>query len=277
MNDSTQGQGHLARALAITVAVSVVVILFALWGLPKLAAGGLLPPVASDRAGDVDQVLMIFTLLSVPIFVFVVVFTLYSAVAFRSPTRPMSDGPALRGSLGMQVSWIAISVALVAFLFGYGLYFLNKITAPASANSLVVNVTGEQWLWNYSYPQYNNVGGTTLELPAGQPVEFDITSIDVQHSFWIPAFGVKEDAVPGQITHITNVTPTKIGDYQVRCAELCGLYHAYMNTPVKIVSASDFAAWIAQQQPTAPSSTFNTSVPAIAMVGVQTSAGPREE
>jgi cytochrome c oxidase subunit 2 len=268
MNDSTQGQGHLARALGITVVLSVIGMLLCLWGLPKLAADGMLPPVASDRAADVDQVLLIFTVLSVPIFVFIVVFTLYSAFSFRSPSQPKTDGPALRGSLGMQVSWVAVSVALVAFLFGYGLYFLNKITAPGPSNAIVVNVTGEQWLWNYTYPLDNNVGSTELYLPAGQPVQFNITSIDVQHSFWIPDFGVKEDAVPGQITHITNVTPTKIGDYQVRCAELCGLYHAYMNTPVHVVSAADFQTWINQQQPAAPSSTFDSGgVSAIALTG----------
>ena len=91
--------------------------------------------------------------------------------------------------------------------------------------------------------QYGNVQSTSLELPVNQPVDFDITSVDVQHSFWIPAFGVKQDAVPGETTTIS-ATPSQMGTYVVRCAELCGLYHAYMETPVYVVSASAFQTWV---------------------------------
>ncbi len=86
-----------------------------------------------------------------------------------------------------------------------------------------------------------------------RPVKFVITSMDVQHSFWIPSFGIKQDAVPGETTSIS-VTPTNIGNYVVRCAELCGLYHAYMETPVHVVSVADFNAWVQQQQAQQPSS-----------------------
>jgi cytochrome c oxidase subunit 2 len=269
MSEMPQTQGQIMRPIVIWVVASVGGVLLCLWGLPQLAAAGMLPPVASDRAGEVDQVLMMFTLLSVPVFMGVVVFLIYSIIAFKSPARPASDGAYLPAKSGLQITWVVASFVLVSFLFGYGLYFLGKITAPQSGNVLVIQVTGEQWLWNYAYPQYNNVGGTTLELPVGRPVEFDITSIDVQHSFWIPAMGVKEDAVPGQMTHITNVTPTVIGDYVVRCAELCGLYHAYMNTPVHVVSVTDFNDWISQQQPVAPSSTYHfDGAPAVALAGV---------
>ncbi len=92
---------------------------------------------------------------------------------------------------------------------------------------------------------------------------FTIHSIDVQHSFWIPSFGIKQDAVPGEVTHIS-VTPNKIGEYVVRCAELCGLYHAYMNTPVKVVSSADFDAWVASQQ---ASSATGRVAPAALAVG----------
>jgi cytochrome c oxidase subunit 2 len=211
---------------------------------------------------------MLFTLLSIPVFMLVVVFLIYSIFAFRSKGRPTSDGPLIRATLPTQISWVAVSMALVAFLFGYGLVFLNKITAPPTGNVLVIQVTGEQWLWDYNYPQYNNASGTTLELPVNRPVEFDITSIDVQHSFWIPAMGVKEDAVPGQTTHITNVTPTVLGAYEVRCAELCGLYHAYMNTPVQVVSESDFDTWVSHQPQAPASSHLPGGAPAMALTGV---------
>jgi cytochrome c oxidase subunit 2 len=268
MNETPQNKGHLLWAIILVIVFSIVGTVVAVVGLPAAASAGLLPPVASDRAADVDNVLMLFTLASIPVFMLVVVFLIYSIFAFRSHGRPTSDGALIRANLPTQIAWIAVSLALVAYLFGYGLVFLNRITAPPTGDVLIIKVTGEQWLWDYSYPQYNNATGTTLELPINRPVEFDITSIDVQHSFWIPAMGVKEDAVPGQITHITNVTPTVIGAYEVRCAELCGLYHAYMNSPVQVVSASDFEAWVGKQ-PQAPEDAYLPSgAPAIALTGV---------
>jgi cytochrome c oxidase subunit 2 len=147
-----------------------------------------------------------------------------------------------------QVTWVVISIILVVFLFGYGLVFYNQIQSASASNVLVVHVNGEQWLWNYSYPQYgDNAYSTTLVLPVNRPVRFDITSTDVQHSFWIPAFAVKQDAVPGQTTHIS-ATPTQLGTYEVRCAELCGVYHSYMETPVQVVTPDFFDSWIATLQ-----------------------------
>ncbi len=138
-------------------------------------------------------------------------------------------------------------------MFGFGLFFLSEISA-ADGNALEVHVNGEQWLWDYEYTQYSGVHTTTLVLPVDRPVTFAITSTDVQHSFWIPALGVKQDAVPGETTRIS-VTPNKIGEYEVRCAELCGLYHAYMQTPVKVVSDSDFDAWVQSQMRDHPTPT----------------------
>jgi cytochrome c oxidase subunit 2 len=241
--------GHLLRATIIWVVLSAVGIGVVLLLSPNMASWGLLPPVASDRVDEVNQVLRLFTLLSVPVFFLVIVYAGYSVFTGRTRGRPTEAGPAVRGNLPLQVGWVIASFILVAFLYGYGLYFLGQVSASPQGDVLQVKVTGEQWLWDYSYPQYNNISGTTLELPVGRPVEFTITSIDVQHSFWIPSFGIKQDAVPGEFTHV-GATPTVIGSYVVRCAELCGLYHAYMNTPVQVVSASDFDAWVAQQQAT---------------------------
>jgi len=222
----------------------------------------------------VDSVLFLFTLLSIPVFTFVVVFGIYSARAFRSQGRPV-DGPMTVVHPRYSPIWLIVSVVLVIFLYVFGLYFLNAVQASAGPSALEVHVNGEQWLWNYTYAQYNNVGSTELELPVNRPVNFTITSTDVQHSFWIPAFGIKQDAVPGEVTHIS-VTPNVIGNYVVRCAELCGLYHAYMETPVHVVSESDFEAWVAKQQPSAPAGTSLRAPPTAlltgALVGIRRSA-----
>ena len=248
MNDASDRSGHLVKAAIIWVVATIVLLAIAWFLGPQLAGFQTIPPVASDRAGEVDQVLGIFALLSIPVFTFVVVFGGYASFAFRSQGRPTRDGPAVHGHTPYQIIWFIVSVILVVFLFGYGLIFYNQIQTASASGVLQVHVNGEQWLWNYSYPQYGDLAySTTLELPVNRPVHFEITSTDVQHSFWIPAMAIKQDAVPGQTTHI-DVTPTQLGTYEVRCAELCGVYHSYMETPVKVVSESDFESWIATLQ-----------------------------
>lgn len=239
---------HLLRATIIWLVATIVGLAIAWLIGTQLVDWGTIPAIASNRATDVDQVLGLFTLLSIPVFMLVVVFGGYAVFQFRSQGRPDRDGPATRGHMPTQVTWVVISIILVVFLFGYGLVFYNQIQSASASDVLVVHVNGEQWLWNYSYPQYgDNAYSTTLVLPVNRPVRFDITSTDVQHSFWIPAFAVKQDAVPGQTTHIS-ATPTQLGTYEVRCAELCGVYHSYMETPVQVVTPDFFDSWIATLQ-----------------------------
>ncbi|HLY31490.1 MAG TPA: cytochrome c oxidase subunit II, partial [Ktedonobacterales bacterium] len=231
---------------------------------------GAIPEVASQRLADAYNIMYIFTIAAIPVFALVVSFVGYAIFAFRSQGRPTEDGAAFSGAPRVQIAWILISIALAAFLYVVGFQGLAEIQASPQSNAIVVNVTGEQWLWNYNYPQYKNAGSTTLELPVNHQILFRIHSIDVQHSFWIPELGVKEDAVPGEINEIT-VTADKTGTFQVRCAELCGIYHAYMNTPVEVVSMGDFTSWVTSQPPslTQPSSfVLPSQSQPVALVGV---------
>ena len=106
-----------------------------------------------------------------------------------------------------------------------------------------INVTGQQWAWNFDYADSGNFQSEDLYLPVNKPVHFHVTSLDVVHSFWIVQMGIKVDANPGYITE-TAVTPTKIGVYDLRCAELCGLLHAYMQKKVHVVSQQDYNNWV---------------------------------
>ena len=119
--------------------------------------------------------------------------------------------------------------------------------------AIQVEVTGQQWLWNFSYPGNGGVRSQVLHLPVNQPVVFHVTSKDVKHSFWIVQMGIKIDANPGENTE-TSVTPNKIGIFDIRCAELCGLLHAYMQNKVIVQSQADYDAWLASQ----PNSTVST-------------------
>ena len=115
--------------------------------------------------------------------------------------------------------------------------------AASTAQPTVVDVTGNQWAWTFAYPEAPGAQSDELYLPVDKRVLFRVTSKDVLHSFWIQQMGVKIDANPGAITTIS-VTPDTIGTYTIRCAELCGLYHSYMQTRVHVVSADDYQRFV---------------------------------
>jgi cytochrome c oxidase subunit 2 len=110
---------------------------------------------------------------------------------------------------------------------------------------MIVKVTGQQWSWSFEYPAYG-VTSTEMHVPVEKQVLLQMTSRDVIHSFWVPEFRPKQDLVPGRITQL-RITPTVIGDYKVRCAELCGTSHYSMEQPVIVESQADFDAWMAEE------------------------------
>jgi cytochrome c oxidase subunit 2 len=131
---------------------------------------------------------------------------------------------------------------------GFGIWgagHLSEITASQS-DDLTVRVTGFQYGWSFEYPDYG-VTSSDLYLPVGRQIHFEITSRDVIHSFWVPEFRIKQDAVPGQWTTLL-VTPSEVGDFRIRCAELCGYAHSAMYAPVVVVEPDEFEAWIAGQE-----------------------------
>ncbi len=235
------------QAAFIWAIVSVALIVAALF-LGPLIPG--LPPSTSARARDYVLTLKFLTALSCPILAMVVVFTLYALFHWRSPREPDHDGPYLVAGRGIQITWAAVSTVLVAVLYGWGLIFLGRADAAPGPNAPVLNVdvTGEQWSWNFTYPQYGNAQSAYLEVPVNRPILFTISSIDVVHSFSVPAWALKEDAVPGQFTYI-RATPDRQGSFDLACYELCGLFHSYMQSYAAVVPASTFATWV-RKQPT---------------------------
>jgi cytochrome c oxidase subunit 2 len=122
-------------------------------------------------------------------------------------------------------------------------------TGDASNKPLQLNVIGQQFAWKFSYPEYGNLTTGELVLPAGQQVHVSLTSVDVIHSFWVPQWGQKQDAVPGITTSIY-VTPKHTGEFAVICTELCGLGHATMRAKARVVTPAQFAAWVKEQRRT---------------------------
>jgi cytochrome c oxidase subunit II len=234
---------HLRRAIIIWVVLSIIGIVATIISTPYV-----LPAAASDIDASNNITMVMLTILSVPVSLFVFVFLVYSLIVFRVNGRPTEDAPIMKPMPGLQISWMGITGVLCLFLVIWGLFGFYQDTTAASTNQLVVKVTAQQWLWTFNYPQYGvSSQGQVLELPVNRPVVFDVISDDVLHGFAIQAFGVRVDANPGEVTSTPLVTPSQIGSYAVRCVELCGLYHSYMWSSVQVVSTSTFNSWIISQ------------------------------
>ncbi len=233
-------RGHVGHILLIWAGITVAGVLFGLFLPPRL-----MPQPASGTMHEVRLTVIVFTVAAAPVAALVWGIALYSLVVWRhrSSDVPPEDGPPIRGNTTVQVAWLFVSSFLTLFLLVWGLGELQAISAQASPKPLVVDVVGQQWMWTYAYPQDGGVQSATLVLPVGRSVLFRVTSKDVVHSFWIPNMGIKIDANPGVTTEV-GVTPDQLGVFNVRCAELCGLYHAYMESAVQVVSGSAFTAWV---------------------------------
>ncbi len=236
---------HLRRAIILWIVLSVVLI--AIW----LAVAQFILPPSASALGDGDNfTFSVFTVISIPVAMFVFVFLGYSFLTFRVRGRPTEDGIPLQPRPALQISWVGITSVLCLFLVIWGLFaFYQETSAASTTDTLVVNVTGQQWQWTFSYPQYSatSTGAQVIELPVNRPVEFYVTSLDVLHGFAIQALGIRVDANPGQMTSTPVVTPSQTGTYAVRCVELCGLLHSYMWEAVKVVPVGDFNTWIQSQ------------------------------
>ena len=215
-----------------------------------LVVGSLLLPRAAS-AGDVfaNVTVLVFTALAIPVALFVWVFVGFSLVRFKAKERgaagrpPTEAAPAIVATSGQTIAWLGVTGGLCLFLVAWGLFGMYQAAQDPPTRPLVVDATGQQWFWTFHYP-VANVSSNELVLPVHQPVQIDVTSLDVLHGFEIRAFGVTLDANPGEVLPTQVVTPDKIGTYTVRCVELCGLYHSYMWAPVKVVSGSSYTAWL---------------------------------
>lgn len=238
-----QKDGHLRRVLIIWALLSVIFIPVVLLLGPVIH-----PSSATDVASFANLTDDVFTALAVPVGLFVLVFAGYSLIAFRE-TNPATrvedlvDGPPLQAKPVQQVAWLAITAGLAIFLVAWGMFGFYTQTTVATTHPLVVNVTGQQWTWTYDYPALG-VQSHTLVLPKGRQIRLRITSDDVLHGFEVRALAVAMDANPGEWVDVPVFTPTRTGNFMARCMELCGLYHTYMWTAVRVVPPTDFAAWV---------------------------------
>ena len=202
-----------------------------------------LPEQASEEASGIDRVFWFTTFICLAIFALVAAVSIYAAIKFRAGPDDPDDGAPIHGHTGLEIVWTAIPAILVTAIAVFSSIELVR-TETLPDEHRTVEVTAQQFAWRFDYPGEEVTSGE-LVLPVGEPVELRIRALDVIHSFWVPEWRVKQDAVPG-VTTVLPVTPTKTGVYPVICTELCGQGHAAMRSQARVVSPEEFEAWLTE-------------------------------
>jgi cytochrome c oxidase subunit II len=236
-----ESRSHFKQLLAIGLIASVL----------GVALGLLIdwfPTQGSTQAETVDTLWDVLIIASVPVFVMVMTVVLYCVWRYRmKPGEELKDGPPIHGNTRLEIIWTAIPAILMVSLCSYSYVALTDIE-EAQANELGIRVVGEQFTWTFYYKDDSGqeFSSPQLYVPKDQPIHFTIQSLDVIHDFWVPAFRMKIDAVPGIDTEL-KITPKTVGEYPVICAELCGLGHSVMRQTAHVVEPAEFDNWVQER------------------------------
>ncbi|HUD78519.1 MAG TPA: cytochrome c oxidase subunit II [Streptosporangiaceae bacterium] len=250
------GPNHGLRIFIIwlPLAVAADIVLYFVYG-PHMPPGRMSTSAASQQFD-----IKVMSVLAAPVMIFVLVFMAYSVIVWRHREGDDEDGPPIYGHARIQATWITVTAVIVLFLAGFGTYELawpgfagagagqgpSPIWKP-NGTPLQVQVIAQQWRFTYRYPQFGGFETTQLMLPVNEPIQFNVTSLDVIHSFWAYQLGVKADANPG-VNNVAYTTAIQTGNVTVRCAELCGLWHGAMFDYGRVVSVAAFKAWAARTE-----------------------------
>lgn len=212
-------------------------------------AGSLQGEVTQDALTFIYHVtVMVFILVSVPI--------VYSAIVFKTNVNDRKSADLHTHAFGpFTMIWLGLTILINSIVFVYpGVFGLEQLwnLNNDAKQPLVVDVVGQRWQWSFSYPKQGVYGSSVLEVPVDTPVKFVVTTKDVMHSFWVPLWGYKIAAVPGEtrsfvITPTKEVTTAENPLARVQCSWDCGLGHSEMRSVVKVVSQKAFQQWVASQ------------------------------
>jgi cytochrome c oxidase subunit 2 len=198
------------------------------------------PENASTVASQVDYVYLYLLLVCALVGLAVVVAIVYFAIKYRrNPTHTAIQQ--IEGSHLLEISWSVIPLIIMLTMFGWGTWLYMRMTTPPKG-ALDFYVVGKQWMWKLQHPTGQREINE-LHVPVGQPVRLTLTSEDVIHAFYVPAFRIKRDVVPGRYT-TSWFEATKIGDYHLFCAEYCGTKHSQMIGTVHVLSQADYDRWL---------------------------------
>jgi cytochrome c oxidase subunit II len=202
-----------------------------------------LPTSASEEMDRIEFTFWFTTVICIAVFSVVAAAIVYSVLKFRVQPEDESDGPPIHGHTGLEIVWTAIPAILVTAISIVSAIVLAK-NDDAGPNPLRIAVTAQQFAWKFEYPGESKVTSGQLVLPVDEPVKLTLHSLDVIHSFWVPEFGQKSDAVPGIETTLV-ITPNRTGQFALMCTELCGLGHATMRAHVRVVKRADYDKFLA--------------------------------
>ena len=246
---------HGLRIFLIWLPLAIIadVLIWTVWR-PHLPPGDM-----STSASHQQFDIAVMAVLCAPVLLFVWAYAAYALVTWRHREGDDEDGPPIHGNAKIQATWIGATAVIVLGLFVFGTVELivpagagagegpAPIWKPDSASLLQVQVIGQQWAFTYRYPQFGGMESSELVLPDNRAVAFHVTSLDVIHSFWAYQLGVKADANPG-VDNVAFTTPQALGQFTVRCNELCGLWHGAMFNTGHVVTPTAFQSWAAGLQ-----------------------------
>jgi cytochrome c oxidase subunit II len=200
----------------------------------------LFPEQASTMAPRVDAIF--YFLVAVTIFFVALIFLtiVFFAVKYRRRTEDERPTP-IEGNFWLEVVWSVIPLGLTMIMFVWGAIIYFDIYSPPN-DALEISIVGRQWMWKAQHPEGQSEINE-LHVPLGQPVKLTMTSEDVIHDFFLPAFRVKQDVLPGRYTKLW-FEPTKAGEYPLYCAEYCGTQHSGMIGRVVVLEPAEFQRWL---------------------------------
>lgn len=237
MNDTQRNQTSGVSASAAAIFVLVIIAVGVLVG----RSVNLTPPIASEQAAQVDDLFNSLLGIASGIFLLVEGALVYAVIRYRRRPGHEGEGPSVHGDNQLELAWTIVPALIVFWLAVHSGQVLTRIrTTPPDA--MPVRVVARQFSWEFEYPEYG-IRSPDLHVPEGRSVALELNSMDVIHSFWVPAFRLKQDALPGRTTR-TTFTASLPGTYPVVCAELCGVGHSIMHTQVVVHEAAEFDAWL---------------------------------
>jgi cytochrome c oxidase subunit 2 len=241
---------HGLRIFLIWLPLAIIadLVIWFVW-YPHLPPGRM-----SDQAQGQQFDIAVMAVLAAPVLLFVWVYFAYALIVWRRRPGDDEDGPPIHGNTRVQATWITATAVIVLGLFVFGTVQLivpagagagegpSPTWTPNTNNILQVQVIGQQWAFTYRFPQFGGMESTQLLLPKGEQVRFNVTSLDVIHSFWAYQLGVKADANPG-VNNVAFAKPQQLGSFTVRCNELCGIWHGAMFNYGHVVTPAAFQVW----------------------------------
>ena len=247
--------------LALAAVMSVVLLQFDWFG-----------DADSTQADPIDTLFNVMIILSSFVFSIVVVMLTYAVWKFRAKPGDEGDGEPIHGNTKLEIAWTVIPTVIVLFGAVYSWIVLDDIEAKAS-DAMPLHVIGQQYKWTFEYPEVQTgesdgqptyLTSNELHVPVDRQLDVTVDALDVIHSFWVPEWRIKRDAVPSgaggdEIDNNFVVTPDKEGTFSLICTELCGIGHATMRATVVVESQSDFDQWVSEQKKASASSTSSSS------------------